>query len=349
MRINYDSLTKIVASQKPYRGRPNHYPTHGNSYRRHSHKFFKPDVINSDIVYRINYGNTWNRINCTEDEAKLLEKLGKQVQYTDDFVFNEVTQKHETTGKREYFYYEVVPSELGIVHSDNTFEFTHESNLGQGARYYLNDYCFDYTRVYTDCRKGGVILDHKYPLFKGLRINLDTMRPAENQELELFKTVVNRSAAKELYAPYKEMLSVSKVMFSQMSDEVFTASLKDVLNDHKIVWEWDDEEGHNRKFTSGKDIVKIADKLREEGSYFDSAMLYGYGYDLNGVTWRVRHGWGYHSNKTAFMNMDKSLRKIIYQHRKPFDLIPIEFGSGSTSQWGFAIKHNGLFVSQYRY
>jgi len=348
MRISYDSLTKIVCSQKAYRGREDNFPTHGNSYRRHSHKFFKPEFVDNELVYRINYGRIWNKIPCTESEALMLEKLGRQVMRQNKIVHNAILNIHEETKEVECSYYEVVPDELGIVHPDNTFEFTKMSSLGQGARYYVSTHCFDYPDVRADCRRGGVILDFKYPLYKGLRINLENMRPAEGQQIELYKRVVNRSAAKELYAPYKEMLSVSKAMFSQMDDKVFTQSLKDVLNDHKIVWEWSQEEQWNRKFTQGRDVVKIADKLREEGNYFDSAMLYGYGYDMGGITWRVRHG---HSwiKKAMFINMDKSLRKIVYEHKKPFDLKSVEYGSGATSAWGFVLKHNGISVNQYAY
>ena len=348
MRISYDSLTKIVCSQKAYRGREDNYPTHGHAYRKHSNKFFKPEVVDNEVVYRINYGRTWNKIPCTESEALMLEKLGRQVMRQNKLVFNKDLDLYEETKEIECHYYEVLPNELGIVHPDNTFEFTTNSSLGQGARYYIGTHCFDTNDVVANCRLGGVILDYKYPLFKGLRLNLENMRPAEGQQIEFFKKVVNRSAAKELYAPYKEMLSVSKAMFSQMGEEVFVQSLKDVLNDHKIVWEWDVEEGHNRKFTMGRDVVKIADKLREEGNYFDSAMLYGYGYDFGGIMWRVRH---HHKwiRKDMFINMDKFLRKTIYQHKKPFDLKPVEYGDGSTSAWGFVLKHNGIFVNQYAY
>lgn len=338
MRISYDSLTKIVCSQKAYRGREDNYPTHGHAYRRHSHKFFKPEVVDNEVVYRIYYGRTWNRVSCTESEALMLEKLGRQV----------VRDTDHDTKQTVCHYYEVVPNEYGIVHPDNTFEFTNEGSLGQGARYYIGTHCFDTGNVVANCRMGGVIFDYKYPLFKGLRINLENMRPAEDQQIELFKRVVNRSAAKEMFSPYKEMLSVSKAMFSQMGDEVFIASLIDVLNDHKIVWEWNADEQWDRKFTQGRDVVKIADKLREEGNYFDSAMLYGYGYDIGGITWRVRH---HHKwiKKDMFINMDKFLRKIVYEHKKPFDLKPVEYGDGSTSAWGFVLKHNGISVNQYAY
>lgn len=348
MRISYDSLTKIVANQKAYRGRPNQYPTHGNSYRRHGHKCFSPDVIDSEVIYRIYYGKRWSKVVCTEDEAKMLEKLGKQINQHNKLKFNQHLGIYEETEDIEYYYHNVEPNEVGIVRPDNTFELTEEDDLGQGVRHYLSEYVFGYSDVRADCRRGGVILDFKYPLFKGLRINLDKMTPAEDQKIELFKKVVNRSAAKELYAPYQEMFSVSKAMFSQMGDEVFIQSLKDVLNDNGVVWEWDSEKGHLTNFTQGNDVVKIADRLREEGSYFDSAMLYGYGYDLHGIQWRIRHNHKW-INKQAFVDMDRMLRKIVYQHKKPFDLKSVDYGSGSTSEWGFVLKHNDLYVNQYRY
>jgi hypothetical protein len=349
MWLSYDNLTKIVASQKPYRGRPNDYPTHGRAFRRHGHKFFRTDVIDNEVVFRVNYYNRWNKILCNEAEGAMLKKLGREVQSQNIIVYNENSQTYTETKDVQYFYYEVLPNEIGIVRPDNTFEFTSETNLGQGVRQYLENYCLKYASVYTNCRLGGVILDGRIPLFKGLRIDLENMNPVENQNIELFKKIVNRSAAKELFEPYKEMLSVSKAMLSQMDDKLFIATMKDVLNDHKIVWEYDPEKGHHTKYTSGSDIVKIADKLREEGSYFDSAILYNYGYDLGGINWRLRHSDNW-VKREPFMNMERYIRRVVYQHKKPFDLKPMEYGKElSSSEWGFVIKQDGKSVAQYSY
>jgi hypothetical protein len=348
MSLTYDNLTKIVATQKPYRNRTSDYPTHGHAYRKHGNKFFKVDNIDDEIVFRINYGNRWNKIFCTESEGAMLKKLGREIHSANKIVYDANTNTYTETTEKEYWYYEILPNELGIVRPDNTFEFTSE-NLGQGVRYYLANYCFRYATVYTNCKLGGVILGGKIPLFKGLHIDLETMKPAEGQNIELHKRVINRSAAKQLYHPYKEMLSVSKVMLSQMDDKLFIVAMQDVLKDHKIVWEWDDVEGHTRKYTSGEDVVRKADKLREEGNYFDSAILYAYGYDIGGITWRIRHN---HSwiKRAPFMNMDKYIRKIVYQHKKPFDLKPMQYGGElSASDWGFVLKKDGIAVNQYSY
>jgi hypothetical protein len=349
MYLDYDSLTKIVASEKPYRGRTSDYPTHGRAFRRHGHKFFRVDSIDDEIVFRINYSHRWNKIPCNEAEGAMLKKLGREVQSGNKIVYDADTHTYTETEEKEYWYYEVLPNEIGIVRPDNTFEFTHEDTLGQGMRHYLENYCFRYATVYTNCKLGGVVLDGEIPLFKGLHIDLENMKPMAGQNIELYKKVINRSAAKELYEPYKEMLSVSKAMLSQMDDKLFITAMKDVLNDHKIVWEWDDKEGHTRKYTSGEDVVKKADELRAEGNYFDSAILYGYGYDLGGITWRIRHN---HSwiKREPFINMERYIRKVVYQHKKPFDLKPMQYGKElSASDWGFVIKKDGISVNQYSY
>jgi hypothetical protein len=348
MYLTYDNLTKIVASQAHYRGRPNDYPTHGRAYRRHGHKFFSPDVIDNEIVFRINYGKLWNKIDVTPEQANLLKKLGKDIQSGNKIVYDANSQTYTESKEVEYWYYDIKPQEIGIVRPDNTFEFTEGGNLGQGTRYYLEKYCFKYGSVYTNCSLGGVILDGMIPLFKGLRIDLETVKPAEGQDIKLFKKVVNRSAAKELFADYKEMLSVSKAMFSQMDDKVFIATMQEVLTDQNIVWQYNPDKP-SLQFTSGADVVKKADELRIEGNYFDSAVLYGYGYDLGGVTWRLRHS---HSwvRKEPFINMERHLRKVVYQHKKPFVLKEMEYGKElSSSEWGYVITKDGKSVNQYSY
>jgi len=348
MYLNYDNLTKIVASQKPYRGRPDEYPTHGRAYRRHGHKFFSPDVIDNDVVYHVYYGKRWKRIDITPEQANLLKKLGKEIQSNNKIVYDANSQTYTETTELEYYYHEVKNQEIGIVKPDNTFEFTEEGSLGQGIRFYLEHYCLKYASVYTDCRRGGVILDGMIPLFKGLSIDLETMKPAEGQDIKLFKKVVNRSAARELFADYKEMLSVSKAMFSQMDDKVFISTMQEVLTDQNIVWQYNTDKP-NLQFTSGADVVKKADELRIEGNYFDSAVLYGYGYDLGGVTWRLRHGHNW-VRKEPFINMERYLRKVVYQHKKPFDLKEMEYGKElSGGEWGYVITKDGKSVNQYSY
>lgn len=348
MWVTYDNLTKIVASQKPFRGRTEDYPTHGRAYRRHGHKFFSVDVVDDEVVFRINYGKQWNKIDVTPEQAELLKKLGKEIQSGNKIVYDANSHTYTETKEKEYWYYDVKPQEVGIVRPDNTFEFTQEGGLGQGVRYYLENYCFKYASVYTNCKLGGVVLDHMIPLFKGLRIDLETMKPAEGQNIKLFKKVVNRLAARELFDPYREMLSVSKAMLSQMDDKVFVATMQDVLTDHEIVWRYNPDKP-NRQFTSGSDVVKKADELRAEGNYFDSAILYGYGYDLGGITWRIRHN---HSwiKREPFMNMERYIRKVVYQHKKPFDLKEMNYGSElSNTEWGYVITQDGKSVNQYSY
>ena len=346
MKLNYDELTKIVATQKRFRGRKEEqYPTHGWRYRNHSHKFFSYDEVDGEIVYRINYGANYKRVVVTPEESELLKKLGKDMRCNNVVRYDERTQMWEETTDVEHYYYDSSPCELGIVRPDNTFEFTHENNLGQGVRHYLEHYCFQ-DWVYADCRKGGVTLDRKYPLFNGLRIDLDTMTPAQTQQIELYKKRINRKAAKQLMSEYDEMFSVSKAMFSQMEKEVFVNTFKEVLSEQGVVWMWQQDKP-NLQYTKHSEVVKMADKLRLEGNYFESAMLYAYGYDLQGMTWRVRHNSNW-INKDVFLNLDKSMKKILYRAHKPFDLIPVADCDGST-EWGYAIKHNGKEVNQYRY
>lgn len=353
MNVRYSNLEQIVKTVKPYRG-TQQYPTHGNYYRNGSHrgKMFTVDEIDGEKVFRIHYGNSWNKVVVLESMIEELKKTGiKNIQSQEHHDW--VNGGYKETGEWEHYYYNVVPLEIGIVRPDDTLEITAEENLGQGGRYYLEHYVIGYGRVYTDCRRGGVLLStykgsrYDFPLFKGIRINLKTAMPCNDGVLKVFKNNIDRKKAKELMADYRDMFDVSKVMLSQMSETVFTATVVDIFTECGVCVEGQTDSnrlGHT-------DAIALADKLRIEGNYFDSAIMYAYAYDVAHMSWRMRYysSGSYVFNPKHFMNIDRVISKKIYLDKKPFKVKELVFGEPMpSSEWGYSISLNGEEVKRYR-
>ena len=354
MNIRYSNLEQIVKTVKPYRG-TQQYPTHGNYYRNGSHrgKMFTVDEIDGEKVFRINYGNSWNKVMVLESMIEELKKTGiKNIQSNEKHEW--VNGEYKETSEWEHYYYNVVPCEIGIVRPDDTLEITAEENLGQGGRYYLEHYVIGYGGVYTDCRRGGVLLSsykgaqYHYPLFKGIRIDLETSIPCNTEGVKVFKNNIDRKKAKELMADYKDMFDVSKVMLSQMSETVFTSIVVDIFTEQGVCVEGQTD-SNRLKHT---DAIALADKLRIEGNYFDSMIMYSYAYDVAHMSWRMRYysSGSYIFNPKHFMNIDRVISKKIYLEKKPFKITELVFGEPMpSSEWGYSVSLNGEEVKRYRY
>ena len=354
--IRYNNLEQIVKTVKPYRG-TEQYPTHGNNYRNGSHrgKMFTIDEIDGEKVFRINYNKSWNKVVVLESMIEELKKTGiKDIQKT--LKHEWVNGKYKETDEWEFFYYNVVPCEIGIVRPDDTLEITLEGQFGQGGRYYLEHYVIGYGAVYTDCRRGGMLLScykgaqYHYPLYKGIRINLATSIPCNTEGVKVFKNRIDRKEAKKLMANYKDMFNVSKVMLSQMSETVFTETVVDIFTEHGIVIK---EKGKPAPTEmKHEEVIALADKLRIEGNHFDSAIMYAYAYDVADISWRMRYyiNNDYVFNPKHFMNIDRVISKRIYLDKKPFKVKELVFGEPMpSSEWGYSVSLNGEAVERYRY
>ena len=356
MNIRYSNLEQIVKTVKPYRG-TQQYPTHGNNFRNGSHrgKMFTVDEIDGEKVFRINYGYSWNKVFVLESMIEELKKTGiKNIQSEKRHEW--VNGEYKETDELENYYYNVVPCEIGIVRPDDTIEITTKANLGQGGRYYLEHYVIGYGGVYTDCRRGGVLLStykgsqYHYPLFEGIRINLATSIPCNTDGVKVFKNNIDRKKAKELMADYKDMFDVSKVMLSQMSETVFTETVVDIFAEQGIIIKERDKPAPTKM--KHKEVIALADKLRIEGNYFDSAIMYAYAYDVAHMSWRMRYyiNGEYAFNPKHFMNIDRVISKRIYLDKKPFKVKELVFGEPMpSSEWGYSVSLNGEEVKRYRY
>jgi len=135
--LNYARLKRITLKDKPYRGSTNRFPI---ASRRENKKYFLAEQENGETIFRIIYGYEYEQKVVTFEEAKALEKEGKNV-----FL-------HSNTN--DYTIWVSKPYEMGVVRSDNTFEFT-AKYYNQGARTCLSNMGVGY--FFNDSRRGGMV------------------------------------------------------------------------------------------------------------------------------------------------------------------------------------------------
>lgn len=125
--------------------------------------------------------------------------------------------------------------ELGTLYPDNTFEFT--NNLWTSQLYTMNNYLFRASNlpyIGSSSKHGGVVL-RKWsekiviPVFKGLRINLETLELHENSKYEVRVKKLNNKDINKDFKPYEEKFKIAKSILKVMPIEVFVSDLSDYI------------------------------------------------------------------------------------------------------------------------
>lgn len=195
--LDYKRLERITTAEKPYRGTTDKYPL---ERRRYAEKCFREDTLNNEKVYRVYRGYTY----CG------------------------------------------VPNEIGIVYPDNSFEFTLlGGDIPQGLKMsisaggWLGAPC---VYLYTSSRHGGALLSgggytarfpesgtkFTHPVFRGLRIYVNTLELHESCNYEIVGYKTNIKAVKAAFKPYKESFTVADIMFRNMRDEDIIGMVKEI-------------------------------------------------------------------------------------------------------------------------
>jgi hypothetical protein len=351
MAFNYESLDLITKNVKHFRGDPTRFPTHGNSYRRHNHKCFYVDVINGERVFRIAYGQTWTRHEITKEqyEDRVARNLPASADEKWDYVIQpDGSSQWGTTGEKDYNYYEIKPCELGVMYPDNTFEFTMDASMGQGVRMYFSHWILR-GYMYSSSRQGGVLIvqdGNRYPVVKGMRVNLSTMELHSSQSISIARESVNRKKAKGLLAKYDDMFKVSNSMIGNMDGKVLTEIAREVLGtthddrpptNHFANFNYHD---HNK-------LLSDAEKYLSERDYLGSALIYAYLSGNKELNYSLR--WKSDLNPRAVLGYEKQFRKTIYRINKPFNYDEVPFGHLPPTEWRYVIKINNEQATQYPY
>jgi hypothetical protein len=187
--------------------------------------------------------------------------------------------------------------------------------------------------VYHEVARGGTIIRdinsrrdqslHMHPMFKGLRLDLESLMSVERYEVNVRK--LDKKISKEYLAPYQDFKKIVGVLIDPMSDE----GIHDVLADLRKEF--------NKDLNNDIHFKNLIDDRR----YVDAGVWLAYRQNLNYLGW---------SSSTLGSRFKQLLREsIIAKTDKyllsstdiPFILEPIEGGKYfPTSKWGYRIVQN---------
>ena len=322
INLSYARLKRISLSEKPYRGSTNRFPIYG---RRHNTKYFLTDEENGETIFKVMYGWQYSRKPITAEEYVEFEKNGKNVY-------------HDTVANT-YALWVRVPCEMGVVRSDDTFEFTATGgDYYQGARKFLSDASSGYFN--NDSRRGGMVFNSArhgfYPIHEGMRVDIKTMKPTK--PITIVGKAVDRKASKKLMAEHQNFFKIAETMCKAMTPESWLDTAKTIYLDYDI---------EDKKF---KEILTLAEAMKSSAP-LDALVLYALGMDTH-FGWRLKHPASWHRHKEAievFNAMKAKLCKQIYRENEDtFKTVTYEMGKVyPPSIWGYTLMVDGVEVEQY--
>ena len=322
INVSYARLNQISLSEKPYRGSTNRFPLYG---RRQNNKYFLVDEENGETIFRVMYGWQYKQKPIMAEEYAELEKAGKNVYH----------DKTENT----YALWFRTPCEMGVVRSDNTFEFTATGGgYYQGARGFLSDTSYGYFS--NDSRRGGMLFRGTagvYPIHKGMRVDIKTMKPTK--PITIIGKSVDRKASKKLMAKHQDFFKIAETMCKAMTLESWLDTAKTIYLDHDI-----EDKG-------SKEILILAEAMKSSAP-LDALVLYALGMDINGFRWKIKSpsSWHHHKDATETFNAMKArLCKQIYKENENiFKTVTYEAGKVyPPNEWGYTLMVDGVEVEQY--
>ena len=348
--INYKTLKNITITHPPYRGSLNRYPW---SNRKQSYKYFIHERTDSGKEYfRVVYGKRWSSEEVTKEVYDTLQENER----------GHYSPQNNASLVDKYVRYFSYPNELGIVRPDNTFEFTSD-NYGQGERQIMSSVVSHYNGYFmTDCRRAGDMYvkgrmgddaSIMLPIFKGLRVDCDTMIPVPDHEYKLYGRRVNRKNGKEFLKQYDDFFKVAEVMMKTIKMENFVQIGADRVKAEKLF----DETSYYAFATDGKKVIEMAKSLMLDDP-LEAASLFCIGLGDRGLgnfRWLVSNYLKMRSLKLLdtgrsaeelYPTLRRSVCNMLYRDN-PDVLGKVEFEFGKpfpASTWGYVVEVDGKEV-----
>jgi hypothetical protein len=336
-KLDFKSLASRVRSTDPYRGTMR-YPMENRSNRQN---VFELVETGDDIEFHVSHGYRYKETQISEARYKMLEGVcGANV--------NKRTLEH---GQCEYYMIDTEPRVLCVVRSDNTLEYVADSYY-QGDNMKMSDwmggYQYDSYKMSGTSYSSGYYNNHNtglnYPIFKGLRINLETHEPV-NQNIQVFRRTVNRKKSKELMSAYKEAFKSPDALLRCMNTETMLVSVKDIL----------DEKTEGENYVSTSEYFKLAEEAFANKENFEAVILYAMSMQIAGF-----NGWAINNflagQTRSYYRMTEpnrvvsalmtSLSKRLYKEHKPFNEEEVAFKNVQGSQWGIRVVVDGVEVNR---
>ena len=337
--LTYKGLQHVTHTQDPFRGTMN-FPMYSD--RRQPYSLFRVVETENDIEYHVCYGRDWESKEITEQKYNLLKGVrGKRVSKKD--------RDYEP-----YPFYETIaiPRALAIVRSDNTIEFVRDS-YWQGDRKKMSEWLKHTSYMFDGYRFSGNGLvahvngqDVSMPIFKGLRLDAETLKPHESQNIRVFRNVVDRKKSKALMAKYDIRLKTAHAMLKCLDMDTMMVSAKDLLEEHASK-----PNDNSWKYLGSDEAMRIGDNLLESGSEFEASLMYAMAVGVNGFSvYAIEKYDNGHTRyntcepKNLVPRIKASLAKKAYNTHKPFYEEEVSFMNTKGSEWGLRVVLNGVDV-----
>lgn len=335
-KLNYKGLQHVTHTQDPLRGTMN-FPMYSD--RRQPYSLFQVVETENDIEYHVCYGKDWDTKEITEQKYNLLKGVrGKRVCKKD----------------RDYepypFYERITKSRvLAIVRSDNTIEFTLDG-YWQGDRKKMSEWIKPSCYMFDGYRFSGNGLtahangqDVSMPIFKGLRLDAETLKPHESQNIQVFRRTVDRKKSKPLMERYKTKLDIAHAMLKCLDTDTMMVSARDLYEQYA------DKTDSNYTFLNSDKAMKIGDDLLDSGAEFEASMMFAMAININGFSdYALKNGGHTRYNicepKNLVSRIKTSLAKKAYETHKPFYEVEVPFMNTKGSEWGLRVVLNGVDV-----
>jgi hypothetical protein len=330
-RLDYKSLASRVRSTDPYRGTMR-YPMENRSNRQNIFELVEKD---NDVEFHVSHGYRYEEVEVSEARFKMLDGVrGVRIH-----------KKDRDWQKYDFYTTEISPRVLCVVRSDNTLEYVADS-FYQGDNMKMTDWMGGYQ--YDSYKMSGTAYNTyrggNFPIFKGLRINLETHEPV-NQNIQVFRRTVNRKKSKELMLAYKEAFKSPDALLKCMNTETMLVSVKDIL----------DEKTEGENYVSTSEYFKLAEEAFANKEHFEAVILYAMSMQIAGFNgWAINN---YLAGQTrSYYRMTEpnrvvstlitSLSKRLYKEHKPFNEEEVSFKMVAASQWGIRVVVDGVEVNR---
>lgn len=335
MSLSFNKFASKVRSIDPYRGSMR-YPMDNRSNRQNIFELVETD---EGVEFHVSHGYSYTQKPISKARFDMLDGVRGARVY-------KKTHEHE---QFEYYTTDVSPRVLCIVRSDNTLEYATNS-FYQGDNMKMTDWMGGYQ--YDSYRMSGTAWASGYrehgninhPIFRGLRIDLETHQPV-GQNIQVFRRTVNRKRSKELMASYKEKFKSPDALLKCMDTDTMIVSIKDILDEHFG--------GDGNHYVSTSECFTIAERMFAEGCNFDGVILHGFAQGIQGFNrWAIdsyqsgnnRSYYRMTEPKNVVPRLIACMAKKLYKEYKPFDEEEVDFKCVSPSQWGIRVVVDGQAV-----
>ena len=327
-KLDYNSLASKVRSIDPYRGTMR-YPMDNRSNRQNIVELVD---TGDDIEFHVSHGYRYKEIEISEARYKMLEGVCGA----------KVFKKEYTHQEFDFFTMDIKPRVLCIVRSDNTMEYVNDSYY-QGDNMKISDWSNGYQ--YDSYRMSGTAFSNNrsnHPVFKGLRVNVESRQPT-NQNIQVFRRTVNRKKSMELMLAYKDAFKSPDALLKCMDVETMVVSAKDILAECA--------EKAESKYLGSSSYFKLAEECFAKKENFEAVVLYAVSLQMRGFNqWTISNYDSSHRHnnliepKNLVPRIMTSLSKRLYREHKPFDEQEVDFNNAKGSEWGLRIAVDGVDI-----